>query len=103
MVAIGEHYRSSGQVVPAGIYRVVGIPGDVTVLRVGDPDGRRRHTGEIVSVPPKRIGREFEPADEPGAGFAVVDGVRGAVANLYWSAVAVWYTVRRRLSRLDDA
>lgn len=52
-VSVSDHVRprdDDGH--PEGVYRVVGRSADaVTLLRVADPDGTRRHTGELVTVP----------------------------------------------------
>lgn len=98
MVAMGDHYRSTGEAAPPGVYRVVGIPDAVTLLRVADADGRQRHTGEIVSVPPERLERSFEPAAAPDAGISIGGLVLGPARNLYWSGYAAWVAVRRRLA-----
>jgi len=98
MIVVGDHYRSTGESVPPGIYRVVGIPHTVTLLQVADADGRRRHTGNVVSVEPERLEREFDPAEEPTAGLDPGRLVLGPIRNLYWSVYAAWLSVRRRLS-----
>ena len=48
----GDHYRANGEgSLPPGYYRVVGRNGEcVTLLHVGDKEGRRRHTGRVESV-----------------------------------------------------
>jgi hypothetical protein len=75
---LGDHHRPTDADERAGVYRVVGADGDgVTLLRVGDDDGRRVHTGELTRV---RSLDGFAPADAPSG---------GATTNLtYWTARA---------------
>lgn len=50
-VSVSDHVRSIGTDHPDGVYRVVGRrEGGLTLLRVTDADGARRHTGELVTV-----------------------------------------------------
>ncbi|MEZ3144325.1 hypothetical protein [Halobaculum sp. MBLA0143] len=84
--AVGDHFavteKTSGNDASdtthtPGVYRVVGHgDGSVTLLRVGDADGRRVHTGEVVAVASLA---GFEPATAPtgggGAGERLRDGV----------------------------
>ncbi|WP_248515496.1 hypothetical protein [Salinarchaeum laminariae] len=85
MPEIGEHYRSDGASVRPGVYRIVGTSDGVTLLRVADDRGRRRHTGEILYVAAATIDEEFEPVGDPDAGFAPRASVRNAIQGLYWS------------------
>lgn len=85
MAEPGEHYRPTAAEYPPGIYRVVGRPGDATLLRVADEDGRRRHTGTLLSVSPAKLEAAFEPATDPDAGLRPLASVRNGLQGLYWS------------------
>jgi len=84
MADAGDHYRPAGDDYPPGVYRVVGTPDDVTLLRVADGDGRREHTGELRRVPPSVLAEAFDPAADPDAGISPVGAVRNALQGLYW-------------------
>lgn len=46
-----DHFKAGEAEIPAGVYRVIGRNEEnVTLLRVGDSDERRVHTGEVVTV-----------------------------------------------------
>lgn len=84
-----DHVRLIDAGHPDGIYRVVGTNGEtVILLRVSDADGRRVHTGEVVSVPSEKLDA-FEPADNPdGTHTATVQAsLLSALEITYWS---VW-------------
>lgn len=85
MVAIGEHYRPVDGTHTKGIYRVVGVPEDVTLLRVADANGVRRHSGQLVQVSERTIAEEFESASDPDAGLRPVARIRNQLQGLYWS------------------
>ncbi len=83
-LTLSAHLRADGTVVPRGTYRVVGVDErGVTLLHVGDDEGRRVHTGEVV-----RVAREdldgFAPAGAPGAERSLAD----AATLAYWSGRA---------------
>lgn len=85
MVAVGTHFRPvAGQHAP-GVYRVVGATGTVALLRVGDAEGRRVHTGEIRHVSATTLRAEFEPAESPDAGLSLSGTVRGIAQWFYWN------------------
>lgn len=89
MVAIGEHYLSvdggaTERSVPAGVYRVVGTGDPVALLRVGDADGRRVTTGEVVRVARATVDASFEPADDPDAGIHPIRTLANAASGFYW-------------------
>jgi hypothetical protein len=97
----GDHYRPTAEATRAtaehGVYRVVGRGDPVTLLRVGDRDGRRRHTGETIRVDREVLASQFEPADDPGAGFSPTRWLRGQVQGLVWSVRGPIERVRRWL------
>jgi len=83
--AIYEHFRATDAGIPDGIYRVVGRDdGRVTLLRVGDPDGRRVHTGEIVTVEAATVAT-LAPAENPDGNEPLAANVVSAVTMGYWS------------------
>lgn len=84
MPSVDEHYRPHRGEYDPGVYRVVGVPEDVTLLRVADVDGRRAHTGEISHVPVDALETDFEVVDDPDAGFSPVALVWNQLQGLYW-------------------
>lgn len=84
MTAVGDHYRPTAADRTADVHRVVGAADEVTLLRVTDDDGRRVHTGELRRVTREALDAEFEPADDPDAGFSPISAVRNAFQGLYW-------------------
>ena len=70
--------------VEPGVYRVVGASSEsVTLLRVGAPDGRRVHTGDVVSVAHDDLGA-FEPAENPDGNRPVTAALTDAVDGFVW-------------------
>ncbi|WP_254523410.1 hypothetical protein [Natrinema caseinilyticum] len=64
-LSIRDHVRPIEADRPDGIYRVVGTSREaVTLLRVGDADGRRVSTGEIVTVSADDL-EGFDRAENP--------------------------------------
>ncbi len=88
-VEIGDHYRptksASEATAQRGVYRVVGTGDPLTLLRVADKDGRRRHTGEALRIDRQVLAARFEPADDPDAGFSPLRWLRGLLQGLVWS------------------
>lgn len=82
---IGEHYRPTDGDHTPGVYRVVGTTDGVTLLRVGDADGRRIHTGEVRCVESATLDSGFEAATDPDAGLSPTATLRNAAQGLYWS------------------
>ncbi len=85
MAEPNDHYRPTTDSHTSGVYRVVGTPGDVTLLRVTDGDDNRAFTGEIRHVSSDVLATEFERADDPDAGFSPTAIVRNLGSGLYWS------------------
>lgn len=88
MAAVGDHYRigggDTGADLPAGVYRVVGTPGeDVTLLRVGDADGRRVHTGAVHRVAAAELAAA-ESAAPPKDGIGTM--LSAVATAAYWSS-----------------
>jgi len=80
-----DHLRSTDSEDDDGIYRVVGTRSNsVTLLRVTDGDGRRAHTGEVITVPTDAL-EAFEPAENPDGNRSIGRRVAGAARNIYWS------------------
>ncbi len=79
--SVGDHLRATGAR-DRGTYRVVGVDDrGVTLLRVGDGEGRRVHAGETVRVERGALGA-FEPAEAPET------GEWGVGTAAYWSVRA---------------
>lgn len=100
-VTVGEHYRPTEAAADAtairGVYRVVGAGDRVTLLRVADEQGRRRHTGETVRVDRAVLAEQFESADDPDAGFSPLRWLRGQIQGLVWSVRGPIERLRRWL------
>lgn len=90
IMKVGKHYRPTEADHDPGVYRVVGATDGVTLLRVGDADGRRIHTGELRRVDAAALESGFEAARNPDAGLSPAGTLRDAAQGVYWS-------VRRRL------
>jgi len=86
--SVSDHLRPTDGTVPDGVYRVVGTDTEtVTLLRVSDADGRRVHTGEVVTVPREDLDA-FESAANPNGNRSVAAALLGVPEQLYWSVRA---------------
>lgn len=84
MPEVYDHLRSTAPD-DASVYRVVGThSNNVTLLRVADGDGRRAHTGEIITVSADALD-SFEPAENPDGNSSVSRKLRSLAKSLYWS------------------
>ncbi|MFC6837908.1 hypothetical protein [Halomarina ordinaria] len=80
-----EHYRPTDTDHRAGTYRVVGTTSEaVTLLRVGDVDGQRVHTGALITVDAAEFDR-FEPAENPDGNRPLRATITSALEMSYWS------------------
>jgi hypothetical protein len=80
-IALADHLRVDGSTHKPGIYRVVGVDERrVTLLRVGDDDGTRVSTGEVVRVEREALSA-FAPAEPPSAGRTAT----APISFAYWS------------------
>ncbi|OLZ41641.1 hypothetical protein A6E15_11895 [Natrinema saccharevitans] len=83
-LSMRDHVRPTDGDYPGGIYRVVGTGDDtVTLLRVGDADGRRVNTGEVVTVDEDDLAT-FEPADNPDENRPLGPTVASGLEMIYW-------------------
>lgn len=84
-VSVYDHVRATGETdYSPGIYRVVGVEDGVTLLRLTDEDGRRRATGEVVTVDGDAFDTGFAEAPNPDAGIAALRRVRNLLDGLWW-------------------
>lgn len=80
-----EHFRPTAADYPDGIYRVVGArDGSVTLLRVGDADGRRVNSGELVTVDSDKFDG-FARAENPDGNRPLGTAAASRAKMLYWS------------------
>lgn len=80
-----DHVRPTTSDHPAGVYRVVGTSGEtVTMLRVGDAEGRRVSTGELVTVAEGELDG-FEQAANPDGNRPLGTTLERQVEMVYWS------------------
>jgi hypothetical protein len=82
---IGNHYRPIDDDHAPGVYRIVGTTDGVTLLRVGDADGRRLHAGAVSSLDRATLDAEFEPTTNPDTGLSPAGDLRNAAQGFYWS------------------
>lgn len=86
--SVHDHVRIADDRHPPGVYRVVGVgDGTVTLLRVGDSDGRRVHTGELLTVDVDAFD-SFEPAENPAENRGLTPGLASLPTVAYWSVRA---------------
>jgi len=86
--SVYDHYRTKGEDYEEGVYRVVGVgEGTVTLLRVGDGEGRRANTGELTTVATDEMG-EFERCENPDGNRHPTDFLVSIPETGYWSVVA---------------
>ena len=81
--------------VDPGIYRVVGTGDPVALLRVGDADGRRVNSGDVVAVERDRLDG-FEPADNPDGNRPTGERLAGVLDSLAWQVRAFLAGLRAR-------
>lgn len=80
-----DHLRPTDEEYRTGVYRVVGTDDEsVTLLRVGDGDGRRVNTGELVTVSAAELDG-FEPAANPDGNRPLAAALVSIPESLYWS------------------
>lgn len=85
--SVYDHYRAPESGYTDGVYRVVGTDEEtVTLLRVGDPDGRRVNTGELLRVTYDELDG-FEGVENPDRNPSVAGAFASALKTAYWS---VW-------------
>lgn len=83
-LSMRDHVRPTDGDYPDGIYRVVGTSEDaLTLLRVGDANGRRVNTGEIVTVRDDDL-ETFEPAENPDGNRPFDAVAASSLEMLYW-------------------
>lgn len=92
--AVGDHLAPTTDTHEPGVYRVVGHgDGTVTLLRVGDADGHRVHTGELHTA--RARADEFERAAAPRRP-SLATSLTEPVRDVVWSVRAFLTTLRRR-------
>jgi hypothetical protein len=80
-----DHLHPGGDDYEAGIYRVVGREEQsVTLLRVGDEEGRRVNTGRVVAVDRDRLD-SFESAENPDGNRSLTGQLGSGLSGAYWS------------------
>src|SRR6056297_1977391 len=83
-IAVSDHLRSTDPDDDDAIYRVVGTaPDTVTLLRVSDADGRRAHTGEVVTVSRDALD-SFEAAENPDGNRSIATALGSPLRSAYW-------------------
>ncbi|WP_436925792.1 hypothetical protein [Halosimplex amylolyticum] len=84
-IAVYDHVRpEDDESVERAVYRVVGTADEsATLLRVGDADGRRVNTGELVTVDRDALDG-FERADNPDGNRPAGETVAGFLRDFRW-------------------
>lgn len=83
--SVYDHYRAPEPGYTDGIYRVVGTDDEgVTLLRVGDPNGRRVNTGELIRVTHDEVDG-FEEAENPDRNRSLAGALVSAPKTACWS------------------
>jgi hypothetical protein len=87
--SVYDHYAVDGDHgYPDGVYRVVGRKdGTVVLLRVGDCEGRRVHTGEVIEATTDEVGG-FEVCGNPDGRKPLPDRVASLPETAYWTGRA---------------
>ncbi|RNJ26602.1 hypothetical protein [Halosegnis longus] len=82
---VGDHLATDHRDYRSGVYRVVGV-GDrqVTLLVVGDEEGKRLHTGEVVSVPRSALD-DFAAVEPPTRRQSLRESIQAGRSIGYWS------------------
>ncbi|MFB6148821.1 MAG: hypothetical protein ABEJ48_04075 [Halobacteriales archaeon] len=79
---------------PDGVYRVVGTDRTtVTMLRITDGDGNRRHTGDVITIDRTDLDG-FASVTEPTTTRSIGAIARSAPTTMYWSIRAFGREVR---------
>lgn len=83
-----DHLRPVDADCPDGTYRVVGTGDEsVTLLLVADAEGRRRHTGELITVDADAMGT-FEAAENPDGNRSAASAATDRLPTVYWEVRA---------------
>ena len=86
-IEVYDHVRPTDADVPEGIYRVVGAGERVTLLRVGNADGRRVTTGEVHAVD-RDILADFEATENPDENRSLAATIARIPQTIYWQLYA---------------
>ena len=83
--SVYDHYQKTDGDYKDGIYRVVGTGGEnIALLRVGDSDGRRASTGELITVTQDELDG-FELVENPDGNRSFGDVISSVPKKMYWS------------------
>ena len=83
--SVYDHYRMTDEGYEDSIYRVVGTGDEkITLLRVGDADGRRVNTGELTTVSRNELDG-FEKAENPDGNRSFGEVITSIPETVYWS------------------
>ncbi|WP_225335671.1 hypothetical protein [Halomicrobium urmianum] len=93
-LGVGDHLRPVDVDLPAGVYRVVGTPGDdITLLRVGDAEGQRVYTGDVRRVPRERLDG-FDAAENPDENRSVASAAASRLEGFAWEVRMIGQAMR---------
>jgi len=84
-VSVYDHFQVYDSEYLNGVYRVVGVRGEtVTLLKIGDEDGRRVHTGEITTLGLDEV-EGFDRIEDPELNQRTSAFVKSVLETGYWS------------------
>jgi len=99
VASVGDHLATDHPEYRSGVYRVVGTDNQqLTLLLVGDSNGSRIYTGEVITVGESALG-SFEPAEQPLSDRSVTGTVLSGLSIGYWSLRANARQLRVRPTR----
>lgn len=94
--SVGDHLVSGDDDAGNAVFRVVGRSADsVTLLRITDETGRRRHTGDTVTVSGEQFDG-FDTTTDPDDDVSISRRLHTLGVGLWWSGRLIVETMWRR-------
>jgi hypothetical protein len=85
-VSVYDHFQVSSGDYPNGTYRVVGVGEEtITLLKIGDEDDRRVHTGKIIIIRSDEV-EELDQVEGPELSKRTSAAVKSVLETGYWSS-----------------
>jgi hypothetical protein len=84
-VSVYDHFQVRSGDYPTGTYRVVGVREEtVTLLKIGDEEGRREHTGDIITLGLDEV-EALDRIEEPELDQRTSAAIKSVLEMGYWS------------------